>query len=344
MIDTLVMDAATLSALSSRQLHALENFLSGCGQLIAIAMPQEVVAALTENAGCDGKNIKKIQDHNQFANAISDFGKQSNLPSNQDKFHELSRDAIPNNRMLATVTSFFILYLLALLVTRFLSRRPEAVIGVSVASSLLAAIAWSGNTPQISTFTWVEQESGEKSARYSMLFQHIGNGLGQTSIPTPAYLYDPVPLNNQNIAQVPMHLDIRENREPALVMPTALLRQNEFYFDGTIQHDNRISLLNKNGVAQIVNHGDKAIKNAFLLWEGEVINLPVIKPQASWSKSMAREVTHTTDAPAKIIRLLDRHDASYKHALFIEQPPNLMGTMMQGKSQLGWLIIHAKLS
>ena len=343
MIDTLVIDATTLSAISIEQLQALENFIFSCGQLIAVAMPQQVVAALTENSGCHGNSIKVINDYSQIGININDLfsAETAGIRGEPENFRPLARDALLHNRLLGTVIGFFLLYLLALLMTRILTRRAEALIGVSITASLLAALAWSGNNPEVSTYTWLELDSGENTARYSMLFQQIGNGLGQASITIPTYLYDPVTLNSNNAAFTPIHMDIHENSSAELVLPTALLNRTELYFDGKIQYDNRISLINRDGSPQVINHSDRVIENAFLLWQDEVINLPLIQPKASWSNAMAGDTSHA-DVPIDISRMLDRYGANYKHALFIQQSPHFMRTVTQDKSQLGWLIIHAE--
>ena len=341
MIDALVIDAATLSSLNDSQLKALESFLSVCGQLITVNMPKEVLAALIKNAGCHGNKITVVDNYNQIRYALTNLSRQMpGIQTDQEKFKQLARGSFPKNRIIETIIVFFIFYLLALLLTRLLTRRAEAMLAVSVAGSLLTGLAWSGSDPEINTFTWIEQNSGEASARYAMFFQHIGNGPGQTRITSPAKLQDPVTINSNTL--IPTLFTSKENGVTELVLPTALLNQTELYFNGSIPYDSRISLLNNNGIAQVINHGSQAVENAFLLWEEKIIKLPAIQAQTAWSNT-ALQSKNLPAAVAEISPMLDLSGPNYRHALIIKQAPRLLDTVAQDKPQPGWQVIHAEL-
>jgi hypothetical protein len=336
MIDTLVLDQASLAALSNNQLQALEEYLSGCGDLITIAMPDEIATALKQNAACHGDNIKAIQSADLLTESLKTSSPYpAKMVQTPQQLQRLARQALPDNRILTSITFFFVLYFSALLLTRYLNRRAEALIAVSGAASLLATFAWSGNNPQTDAYTWLEMNSGANSARYSLLLRQLGNGLGETQITLPAFLHDPLPLDSDTLA-TKIHLDMPNT----LKMPTALLNHAQLYFEGRMHHNIPASLLNRNGKAQIINHGATAIENAFLLWEGKLIALPTIEAHGGWSDDATSNIFTTTAPPPDLAQLLDLQRANNAHALLIKLP-DLMGATIPAQSQHGWLIIHA---
>ena len=319
-IASLSIPSSQLSQLDSRQLDALDDYLSGCKPLHLIDTTQEVVDIIKSHAGCGGRHI-------EISGPVASVGQPKPLPgaSILDRLLPATDQSYPRLAIL-----YFVGYAVILLFGLLLSGRALVLLSIPVAASLaLPALAYLGATPP-RLVTWMETEAGDSSARYTALLSVDGARREQLSLPLDGIRN--LPTSSASSSNV-VSIDGTRDQTRQLLIETQPFSTAWYLFSGTVRLTQPLALTGSVHLPQITNSTNTFTPSCLLSWSGEIHQIPPLRPGEHWTPTeQSRSARHDP-----LTGLLGSRSGEL--ALLI--PYNLPVEAFGNASREGWLLIRA---
>ena len=342
-IDALILDAPTLSALDQRQLAALLAHAAACGRIVLLNVDPGVRQALEGAGGCGGQTLMmaaSLSEARQMLRSSLAAGPSTATTAisaiSATSLAELSRPSQTTwNRLAVALAVYFAAALLALL---FFVSWPVSVL-VPVLVPVLATVALlvllHTLQPPSQLRVWSEAESGAQVARYQAWQQFPGQVRERLRVPIPPQLAaaaqpcDPA-------QSMRFDFDAARGQVAFAEFETRLFRQVRLCYSGNFPMARAMTTeLRANGLREVRNTGPTAWPAGWLLAQGKVDALPAVAANADTvigaaaGPPLGQAVART--AMARIRPAPDGVAALW--------PLELAGVAGESINSIGWLLV-----
>lgn len=204
-VDALVLDAATLRALESRQLGALIGHAAACGRIGLVTPDPGAWRVLESAAGCGarmlvrGESVVEALDRLQDSLAVP----AATAPSTADLAALLRPDATTWPRIVAVLVAFFGI---AALAATFTASPTVLLLVPVIGSAVLAGLlhAWA---PRPQLVVWAEAEPSARVAQYQAWQSVSATTRGRLEVPVLAGLGPPHSCDRQRRVRISVDAD-----------------------------------------------------------------------------------------------------------------------------------------
>jgi hypothetical protein len=331
-LDALVLDAATLSGLSSLQLRAVRRYVAGCGRTLLLDVPANAARWRAE-AGCDAVFLAMVGPAASRTALLPRLLEARGQPL--PGVHELSRQLSLSRRHAAhtPLLAYFAVYLALLVLGGFVLQSARSLLVIPIASALLLLVGFSFSRPVLSAVAWTEATSGSSTARFVALVRVDGLARGAARLEIPRDLGPPDPP-----AGTRLRIEV-DPEDPFLRVEVAthLLSRRALQLRGALPWTAPLVLERVDEDLRARNAGSAASAPGFLLRAGRVSALPPLAPGAVRSPSRSDRLLRTA-LPAWLARRVSTRVAP---AILVADVPPALRNIRQAVHWQGWTLISA---
>lgn len=277
-IDALIVDGATVSAMTQPQLGALLGYVARCGPAVLVTLPAPARRIILDAAGCGGDGLSFVERPEQAMTGLA--GLQASAAVRDPSAAAVRSVLLFSPEPWRWATLLVAAYLCLVLWVILFTRRP-----IWVAAAIFAGTAASWLTVSLvgsesSLGVWSEVREGERIARYYAVEALSASARGFTTMDLPQFLDEPVSCNPDTPAE--WRWDVGAGRFASVRLPTALFRSNAICFRGhfPVLRSARFSATGT-GHMRLVNAGGGDWPAGWLTLNGEIHAVPAMRPGQS---------------------------------------------------------------
>ena len=277
-IDALVVDGATVSAMTQSQLGALLGYVARCGPAVLVTLPAPARRIILDAAGCGGDGLSFVERPEQAMTGLAGLQASAAVrdPSAAAVRSLLPFSPGPWRWAILLISAYLCLALWMILFTR----RPVWVAGVIFAGTAASWLTVTLVGGEASLGVWSEMLEGERIARYHAVEALSASARGFTTMDLPQFLDEPMSCNPDTPAE--WRWDVGTGRFASVRLPTALFRSNAICFRGHFPVL-RSARFNATGAGhmRLVNAGGGDWPAGWLTLNGEIHAVPAMRPGQS---------------------------------------------------------------
>lgn len=333
-VAALVIDPTSLARLADRQLRGLEQYLRGCGRLLAVGFSPSGLEGLRSLAGCHAGLLRSAPEVGPAAEELSLLLARPlpRLPASAEL--RALRSAVSEPGPVPPLFGFLAAYALVLALGSFVVRRAWLIASLPLAAAALLVVAFTSTSPQVSLLSWTEITSGTRSARFRALLGVVAWAPGEVRVDVP----EPLGVPEAGPPGTPLEVRSRPDgpSSSSVLLRPALFSERLLSLRGALAWTAPVELTSLASRPRVNNPGPRPSEPGYLFWLGEVWALPALNPGEGWTPSGSQPLREPT-LPRWVVSRAQRAEPA---VLLSASPP--LPALAPDASHRGWTLIRAR--
>jgi len=298
----LAIDGNALAELNDNQLRALLDYAGSCGRLLLVDVATSAREIFAGRAACSGDYILAVNSPTDVATELQNLVDLTGraLPSSF-QMQQLAKFTAGGNPSLATVSKFWLAYLIALLILLASSRKPAAIFGLAITATLLVVFIWPKEVSR-NFVAWAEASFGDDVARYRSLERHVSYRQNQLSLPVDRYRNELANIVGEGYAIQWNTIDSTASAEWNAKPFQEFMR----LATGSFAIEPSLSVHPGNEVVTVCNDSEHSSQSAYLHWKDSIFEIGPLGPGATWTNADKPAINLEPDLDGSLALLRSR--------------------------------------